>query len=239
MKLPATKVPTRKKWTTLRDKSGGKKGLAKVSIGKSLDTFHAAIPKIKSPDDMPLLTKAMSGLKKDLNAYVTTISKKKEYNELASTVKREVLSPLEAYGKAIQQEAKKEIREMGRVENHIRNVTTMTVKEANKVGKEIQGINQELSGMAKKYKYDLKKEDKPAIARLVKGATKVVTKADQARKTLDKELLSLVNEYARDRKSLLKKHNAALSKAKTAVSKLKKDNSVAAGFIKQWTAALK
>ena len=215
MALPKTKVPTRAQWQTLRDKSGGKKGLAKVSIGKSLDKFHATLAKASKTDDVKAVTDVMASLEKDLNTYAAAVQKK--YNELASTVKREMISPLKAYKKALSDIAAKAYKELNRIENELRNLTNMAIKEGDKMAKEMVGMNKEYSGMQKKYNDGVPEPDKKDVTRFVKDAAGRAKNVKTASKLLDKELNDFVAKYLRDHRPLIKKHNSTLGKAKGSV----------------------
>jgi hypothetical protein len=223
MKMPENKVPTRKQWRTLRDKAGGKKGMAKVSIGKSLDNFHAAAGKVKTPDDIAAVSKAMTALKKDLKAYFDEISKDKSNDKLAKVVKTDVIAPLETFSRSLSSEAAAGAREINAVENNIRNVTAMVIKEGDTILKELQGMNKELSGIQKKYNDSVPEEDKKVLVKFIKGAG---TRADgclKGAKALDTELNDLVARHARDHRPIIDKHNSTLGKAKKITTDAQKE----------------
>lgn len=239
MNLPATKVPVRKKWRTLRDKSGGKKGLAKVSIGKSLDDFHAAAEKTNKSGDVAIVSQATTKLEKDLKSYVAEISKKKEYNELTSTVKRELLSPLSSFSKEFEQLASAGTKEINKVENNIRNVTGLAVKQSDKLKKDLGAMNQEMSGMTRKYADGVPAEDKATLLRFLKEVDGKVKQAQKGVKSLDGALNDLVAEYARDHRPLIDKHNATLGKAKKAVKDTGQEAQRATGYVQMLATSMK
>lgn len=229
--MPANKVPLHAKWKTLRDKSGGKKGLAKVNIGKSLDNFHSAVQKAGSSGDVAIVSKAISALDKNLKVYLAAISKKKEYNELVSTVKREMQSPLNAFTKGFEKMATAHGKEINKVENNIRNVTAMVIKEGGKLSKTFAAMNKEMSGIAKKYADGVPESDKKNFVRFVKDAGTKVKQAPAGVKMLDSELNDLVSEYARDHRPMINKYNSTLGKAKKVVKDTNDEVKRAKGYL--------
>jgi hypothetical protein len=106
MKLPTCNLPTRAAWYKLRDSSGGKPGLAKASLGKSLEAFHAALGKASSSGDLAPLNQAVGALRQTAKAFLEDIKKLKNYSKLESTVSREILGKLDAFAKGMEQMAK-------------------------------------------------------------------------------------------------------------------------------------
>jgi hypothetical protein len=239
MKMPVNKVPTHAKWKTLRDKSGGKKGLAKVNIGKSLDNFHAAAEKTEKSGDVAIVSKAMSTLKKNLKLYDSTISKKKEYKDLANMLKRDMLSPLDAFGKGFAQMAAAQGKEINKVENNIRNVTAMVIKESGKLTTQFKAMNKEMSGIAKKYADGVPDNDKKNLVRFMKDVGVKVKQAPGGIKMLDGELNDLVSEYARDHRPLINKYNSTLGKAKKGVKESSQEVKRAKGYLTALAGVLK
>ena len=231
MKMPVNKVPLHAKWKTIRDKSGGKRGLAKVNIGKSLDNFHAAVKKAESSGDVAIVSKAISVLDKNLKVYLSAILKKKEYNELVSTVKREMQSPLNAFTKGFEKMASERGKEINKVKNNIRNVTAMVIKEGGKLSSSFAAMNKEMSGMTRKYADGVPEGDKKNFVRFVKDVGVKVKKAPAGIKMLDGELNDLVAEYARDHRPLIDKYNSTLGKAKKVVKDTNQEIKRAKGYL--------
>jgi hypothetical protein len=105
MKLPTCNLPTRAAWYKLRDSAGGKPGLAKASLGKSLEAFHAALGKASSSGDIAPLKQAIGAVRQTAKAFLDDIKKLKN-SQLESTVNREILGKLDAFVKAMEQMAK-------------------------------------------------------------------------------------------------------------------------------------
>lgn len=223
MKLPVNKVPTRKQWQTLRDKSGGKKGLAKVSVGKSLDAFHDAVAKTERANDLAIALKAMADLEKDLKTYVAQISKKKEYNELSSTVKREMLAPIDKFRKAMQDMSKAGMKEIAAVEREIRMVIDETKKATDKSKNELGPLLKELSGMERRFSRGVKAEELKDLKRFLQDAAKVSSKWVKGAKSLNDTLVQLYKDHLRDHKPILTKYNSNLGKAKGSVEETLKE----------------
>jgi len=230
--MPVDKVPISKQWQTLRDKSGGKKGLSKVSIGKSLDAFHDAVEKTARSNDIALVTKTMAALKKDLMAYVAQVSKKKEYNELSSTVKREMLSPLDKYRKAMEDMSKAGMKEIAVVEREVKMVIDESNKVSDKANKELKGLNKELSVMTRKYSDGVKPDELKKLGSFLKDAAKVAMKWTNGAKSLDKSLLQLIKDHARDHRPVIDKFNSDLGKAKKSVKEMADESKRAQNYIK-------
>jgi hypothetical protein len=231
MKMPDNKVPNRKKWQTLRDKSGGKKGLAKVSIGKKLDMFHDAVMKTERSGDISIVTKAMAELKKNLTMYAVQVSKKKEYNELSSTVKREMLSPLDKYRKSMESMSKAGMKEIAVAEREFRMVIDGTLKVTGKATKELVGMNKELSGMAKRFVKGVAAEDKADLVHFIKDAAKVVTTSKKGAKSLGDSLWKVIKDHTKDHRPVIDKFNSNLGKAKKAVNEMDAQAKRAEGHI--------
>ena len=239
MKMPANKVPVRQKWQALRDKSGGKKNLAKVSIGKSLDSFHAAAEKAARSGDVAVVSKAMAALEKDVKAYIAAISKKKELNELTSTVKRELLSPLQTYGKSFEQMAAAGTKEINKVEVHIKNVTGLAMKEGDKLKKTLDAMNKEMAGMTRKYANGVPAGEKADVMRFLKEVGAKIKQAQKGVKSLDGALNEVVSKHAREHRPLIDKHNATLGKAKKTVKDTGDEAKRATGYMQVLATSMK
>lgn len=69
----AEALPLRKDWQKVKDKYKVKKGLAKVNMGKALDTYH----KIAAKDDAKKTLGALKKLEKQVEGYIAAAKKKK------------------------------------------------------------------------------------------------------------------------------------------------------------------
>lgn len=236
MKMPTNKVPLSSKWQTLRNKSGGDKGLAKVSISKSLTDFHADIQKAERSGDNEVAIKAMDALKKNLKLYDAAISKSKECIELVSTLRREVLSPFTAFCKAFDQAVAKEVT---RVENYIQNVTGMVIKEGGKLNTEFKAINKEMSVMSKKYAQGVPAEDKENLVRFMKNVHPKCKNAKVGLKALDDALDDLVDTHADYHRPELVKYKATLGKARKVVTDTRNAAKQASAYLTGFMVTLK
>jgi hypothetical protein len=189
--------------------------------------------------DVDLVQYPMSTLKKNLKLYDSTISKKKEYKDLANMLKRDMLSPLDAFGKGFAQMAAAQGKEINKVENNIRNVTAMVIKESGKLTTQFKAMNKEMSGIAKKYADGVPDNDKKNLVRFMKDVGVKVKQAPGGIKMLDGELNDLVSEYARDHRPLINKYNSTLGKAKKGVKESSQEVKRAKGYLTALAGVLK
>lgn len=227
MEIPANNVPKRAAWQKLRDKSGGKKGLSKVSIGKLLDAFHGAVAKASSKDDLTSLNKSISALDNGLNSYIASLSKdKQKYNELISTVRRELKSPLDKFVKALEQKGASESKKLNdakkRVYDDIKAAAGLVDKECKKAMSETEAIYKRVKDMQVAIKEEIiGVTQKPTILKYVAASAKKLDVNVDKAKALDKILNDKVHEHARDYKDVIKSQDSALGKCKGSVKELK------------------
>jgi peptidoglycan hydrolase CwlO-like protein len=219
MKLPTCTVPTHQAWEKLRQKTGGKSGLSKVNMGKTLDAFHAALAKSTTSNDLAPTTHAIGTLGKVAHSYLEDIKKLKKFVELESVVSREIIGKLNAFAKGLEQAAKNANAELNRVEHEIRNRIDMVQRTTTECDKRVNPMNEEFKGMAAKYKYGVPKKDSPNLTKMVKEGADLLAGYKKAIAQLDKELLEVVTENARDHRPIIEKVNSELGKAKGQIKK--------------------
>lgn len=105
MAFPKCQVPTRKQWSTSRDLKGGKDGLSKHSMGKSLDKFHSAIASAEKTSDVPAALEACESLSTVFQAYLSDVEKLKKYVELVKYLKTVPIYYLKEFKGKLEDEA--------------------------------------------------------------------------------------------------------------------------------------
>lgn len=219
IQLPECHVPSRAAWEKIRKTAEGKSGLSKVSMGKSLDAFHAAAVKSANTDNLAPLNQAISTLNTAAKSYLEDVKKLKKYPKLENAVNQEIIGKLSAFVKNMEQAARKAQAEINRVEHEIGNRIDMVKRTTTECNNRLNPVLEDFEDMVEKYKFGVPKNDVATVAQKVKQYAGQLDAFKKAVAELDKALVEVVTANIRDHRPVIDKLNGELGQAKERIKK--------------------
>ena len=188
--------------------------MSKVSMGKTLDAFHAALAKTTSSGDLGPANIAIGNLSNVAQSYLEDVKKLKKFPNLEAAVTKEIVTKLKAFVTALEQAAKNANAEINRVEHEIQNRIEMENRPTTECDGRVNPFNAKLQEMANKYKMGVPKNDVPTLTKIAKTGGELMATYKKAIAELDHALVEAVTENARDHRPIIDKLNSELGAAK-------------------------